>query len=79
MPKRCRNSNSSSSSSDASSDDEDATESSGRSVKEADTSIPLDGAGEAEAVASSPSEIVSVFPGEASATKVCRFLGLSIT
>ncbi|KAM7541382.1 hypothetical protein Aperf_G00000030525 [Anoplocephala perfoliata] len=69
LPKRCRNNSSSSSSSDASSYDEDTPESGSKSIKEADTSIPLDGAGEAEAVASSPSEIVSASTGEAPVAK----------
>ncbi|KAM3186539.1 hypothetical protein ACTXT7_004110 [Hymenolepis weldensis] len=73
LPKRCRNTSSSSSSSDDSTEDEDTTElSKDKCAKDADTSIPLDGAGEAEATASSPSEIIpppSSIAGEASSAK----------
>ncbi|VDL62222.1 unnamed protein product [Hymenolepis diminuta] len=73
LPKRCRNTSSSSSSSDDSTEDEDTTVSSkDKGAKEADTSIPLDGAGEAEATASSPSGIIpppSSISGEASIAK----------
>nr|CDS26726.1 GRB2 associated binding protein 3 [Hymenolepis microstoma] len=58
LPKRCRNTSSSSSSDDSTEDEEVTAESSvDRCAKEPSTFIPLDGAGEAEAAASSPSEV----------------------
>ncbi|VDO04660.1 unnamed protein product [Rodentolepis nana] len=74
LPKRCRNTSSSSSSSDESTEDEGVTLESSvdECTKEANASIPLDGAGEAEVTDSSPSDVILPSSGiieEASNTK----------